>query len=213
MSTGRAGRHTPRHAAQRGRAKAAEPGQRAAKRAPHSVTREIVEWVVVLALAVALAYSVNTWVGGLVTVEGRSMEPTLYNAEKVLVGKVEYYFSKPERGEIVIIKYPDRADDIIKRVIATAGERVAVTGGSVYVDGRKLDEPYLADTIWMETPEQTVPEGTIFVMGDNRNDSHDSRAADVGPIPLNQVLGKAYWVVWPLGRFSKLTDYAGINAK
>jgi signal peptidase I len=202
-------RHVPKHAAKRGArggaaaARQPEPKQRA----PHSAGREIVEWIVVLGLAVALAYSINTWVGGLVTVKGDSMEPTLHTQERVIVGKVEYYFTKPKRGDIIIIKYPGRDEEIIKRVIATAGERVKVSGGSVYIDGRKLDEPYLGEPILQDFEETAVPEGAVFVMGDNRNNSHDSRYPDVGPIPLDQVLGRAYCVVWPLDKLSKLSAY------
>ena len=173
----------------------------------HSVGREIIEWAVTLALAVGLALCVHAWVGELITVEGPSMEPNLQAGEKVLVGKVEYYFAKPKRGDIVIIKFPDRTEDIIKRVIATEGEKISVSGGSVFIDGRKLGEPYVTEPIDGDFAEQTVPPGTIFVMGDNRNDSHDSRA--VGPIPLDKVLGRAYLIVWPIDNWAKLTVYLG----
>jgi signal peptidase I len=172
-----------------------------------SVGREIVEWVITLGLAVGLALSVHAWVGELITVEGPSMQPNLWAGEKVLIGKVEYYFAKPKRGDIVIVKFPDRTENIIKRVIATEGEKISVSGGYVYINGRKLDEPYILEPANRDSPEQTVPPGKIFVMGDNRNNSHDSR--DVGPILITDVLGRAYDIVWPLDKWAKLSGYTG----
>jgi signal peptidase I len=172
-----------------------------------SLKREIIEWTVTLALAVGLALAVHTWVGELITVVGPSMEPNLWTNEKVLVGKVEYYFSKPKRGDIVIVKFSDRTEDIIKRVIGTEGESVSVSGGKVYINGKELNEPYIPEPINQDFAEIVVPPGTIFVMGDNRNDSHDSR--DVGPIPLTDVLGRAYSIVWPTDKWAKLTGYTG----
>lgn len=172
-----------------------------------SAMREILEWAVTLALAAALALAVHTWVGGIITISGQSMEPGIQDNQKIVTGKLEYYFSRPKRGDIVIIRYPDRADNIIKRVIATAGEEVRISGGSVYIDDIKLSEPYLLEPIRADFEEQTVPEDTIFVMGDNRNHSNDSRI--VGPVPLSQVLGRAYCIIWPLGDMKKLTVYTG----
>jgi signal peptidase I len=182
-------------------------GRHAAEHAGRSASRELLEWVLTLGLAVGLALSIHTWVGELITVEGQSMEPTLLDHEKVLVGKVEYYFNGPKRGDIVIVKYPDRTDNIIKRVIATAGEKIAVSAGSVYINGKKLDEPYILEPIIGDFAETTVPQGTIFVMGDNRNDSLDSRIE--GPISLKVVLGRAYSVVWPVDKMKKISGYQG----
>lgn len=184
-------------------------GRHVAAHADRSAGREILEWVITLALAIGLALSIHAWVGELITVKGQSMEPTLLDGEKVLVGKVEYYFKSPKRGDVVIVKYPDRTDDIIKRVIATAGDKISISGGAVYIDGKKLEEPYLLEPMQGDFPEQTVPEGTIFVMGDNRNNSMDSRIDTVGPIPLKEVLGRAYDVVWPVDKLKNLSHYQG----
>jgi signal peptidase I len=182
---------------------------RGPKHAARSAGREILEWIITLAVAVGLALCVHAWVGELVTVSGESMEPTLWDGEKVLVGKVEYDIAKPKRGDIVIVKYPENDDNKIKRVIATAGEKISVSGGCVYIDGKKLDEPYILEAINYDMAELTVPEGTVFVMGDNRNDSRDSHFPEVGPIPLSQVRGRAYAVVLPMGKWRKLTGYSG----
>lgn len=175
-----------------------------------SLGREIIEWAITLGLAVGLALAVHAWVGELITVLGSSMEPNLWENEKVLVGKVEYYFAKPKRGDIVIVKFPDRREDIIKRVIATGGERIRVADGCVYINDQKLVEPYIQEPIFMDEPEITVPPDTVFVMGDNRNNSHDSR--HVGPVPLKDVLGRAYLIVWPADNWQKLTNYTGAIA-
>jgi signal peptidase I len=174
-----------------------------------NLIREIVEWAVVLGLAVGLAFGVRAWAGEIVTIDGPSMQPHLWAGERVLIGKVEYYFSKPKRGDIVLSKFPGADGDYIKRVIGLGGERIAIRGGSVYVDGEKLSEPYIAAPMNMDMEEVAVPDGCVFLMGDNRNDSHDSRYPDVGPIPLSQIEGRAYALVWPPGEWTKLTQYAG----
>lgn len=172
-----------------------------------SPTRDIIEWVICISLAVTLALAVHTWVGQIVTVDGPSMQNGLRTGEKVLVGKVEYYFGKPKRGDIVLARFPDSNQNFIKRVIAVGGERLAIKDGSVYINGKKLDEPYIPEPINADMDELTVPEGSVFLMGDNRNNSTDSRV--VGAIPLNMVEGRAYSLIWPLGNVMKLTTYAG----
>ncbi len=144
-------------------------------------------------------------------VSGESMETTLMNHERVLVEKVSYLFSEPQRGDIVIINFPGRTEHFVKRVIALGGETITIKNGYVYIDNVQLDETeYAGDwygkitrlirTEGSSNGSYTVPDGYIFVMGDNRNLSHDSRAEDVGPISLDDVIGKACAVVWPLDR-------------
>jgi signal peptidase I len=171
--------------------------------------RELIEWAIAIGLAVVLAVSVHTWVGQLVTVDGPSMQPALWTGEKVLIGKVEYYFNQPKRGDIVLARFPGSDQNFIKRVIALGGERILVNDGSVYINGKKLDEPYISEPIGYSMEELTVPEDCVFLMGDNRNNSTDSHKEYVGPIPLNMVEGRAYALVWPLGKMVKLTDYTG----
>jgi signal peptidase I len=173
----------------------------------NSLTREIIEWVVCICLAVILALAVHTWVGQIVTVDGPSMQPGLWTGEKVLMGKVEYWFSKPKRGDIVLARFPDSDQNFIKRVIATGGDLIAINNGAVYLNGKKLDEPYIPTAINADMQELKVPDDYVFVMGDNRNDSTDSRV--VGAIPLSMVEGRAYALVWPVGNAKKLTAYAG----
>lgn len=175
-----------------------------------SIGREIIEWAVVLGLAVGLAFGVRVWVGEIIVVDGPSMQPRLWKGELVITGKVEYYSNKPKRGDIVIARFPGSEGNYIKRIIGLGGEKIAVRGGSVYIDGKKLAEPYIAEpAILYDMDELAIPEDSVFLMGDNRNDSHDSHNEDIGPIPLSQIEGRAYALIWPPGEMSKLTEYTG----
>lgn len=142
-------------------------------------------------------------------VDGESMVSTLIDNERVFVEKVSYWFTEPKRGDIVIVHFPDRNERFVKRVIAVGGETVSIANGYVEVNGERIDESEYAGDWYGRinilincegsvNGSYTVPYGYIFVMGDNRNYSHDSRAADVGPIALDQVIGKAHFVIWPL---------------
>jgi signal peptidase I len=167
------------------------------------------EWIAWIGLAAALAVSVRVWVGQLVTVDGPSMQPALWTGEKVLIGKVEYYFAKPKRGDIVLARFPESDRNYIKRVIALGGERIRISGGYVYIDDKKLSEPYASEPTGYDMDELAVPEDCVFLLGDNRNDSTDSHNDFVGAIPLSRVEGRAYALLWPLGKIMKLTGYSG----
>ena len=174
----------------------------------NSAGREVLEWVISLAVAVGLALAVHAWVGQLVTVEGPSMNPGLWSNERVLVGRVEYYFRQPRLGDIVLTRFPNSSEHYIKRVIGVAGDHIAVTDGVLYLNGQPVQEPYLLDALMdMDFEELTVPEDSVFVMGDNRNNSEDSRI--VGPLPLSNIEGRAYTVVWPLSKWKQITAYDG----
>jgi signal peptidase I len=153
-------------------------------------------------------------------VEGTSMEPTLHTNQFLLVNKVAYLhfdinaparlftgnrslppkvvypFGKPAPGDIVVFEYPlDPSRDYIKRIIAVEGQRVAVRNGTVYVDGQPLHEPYIASRPAYTMPELLVPQGTVFVLGDNRNTSSDSH--QWGVLPVENIIGKAWLSYWP----------------
>lgn len=169
-------------------------------------------FVLYLLLVVIGALAIRQFVFEPTVVEGESMQNTLINGERVIVEKVSYWFSEPKRGDIVIVHFPDRGNVcFVKRVIAFAGETIEIKGKDVYINDEKLDEsdyawfnpklpPLPLSTKGSVNGRYTVPEGCIFVMGDNRCNSHDSRAADVGPIPLEHVLGKAQVVIWPFDK-------------
>ncbi|MBI3379995.1 signal peptidase I [Candidatus Gottesmanbacteria bacterium] len=137
-------------------------------------------------------------------IKGSSMEPNFYNNQYILTDKISYRLHEPSRGDVVIFKAPiDPDQDYIKRVIGLTGDKVKVQNGSVYVNGEKLKEDYLKDPTFMfpgsfmaDGVEITVPPGKLFVMGDNRPHSSDSRV--FGPIPLDTIIGRAFIRYWPI---------------
>ena len=137
-------------------------------------------------------------------IKGGSMEPTFNNNEYILTDKISYRFKEPKRGDVVIFKAPKNPDvDYIKRIIGLPGERIKIQNGAIYINGKKLSEPYIRDITSLtstqylqEGVETTVPEGYFFVMGDNRTGSMDSR--EFGPIAENVIIGHAILRYWPL---------------
>ncbi len=164
-----------------------------------TVKKEIKEWIKSIALAVALAIVIRMFFLEVFLVEGTSMFPTLEHQERLIVNKAVYHFREPERKEIVVFNYsPSR--DFIKRVAAQEGEEVELRNGRLYVDGRSLQEPYLKESTREDVGDYgpaVVPEGHLFVLGDNRSNSMDSRDEAVGFVSLEQVKGKAFFVFWP----------------
>lgn len=160
------------------------------------------EWLKSILVAVVLALVIRTFLLEVFLVQGESMLPTLQDRERLLVSKVQYYFREPEPGEIIVFKVsPER--DFIKRVIATAGDEVRVDFDGVYVNGVRLQENYVLEknNEKLFGPE-VVPEGYVFVMGDNRNNSMDSRS--IGYVKLEEIKGKAMFVFWPLSHMRLL---------
>lgn len=143
-------------------------------------------------------------------VDGPSMTPTLLNSQYILVNKADYYLHAPQRGDVIVFRYPrDPSRDFVKRVIGVPGDTVRITGsGVVSVDGVRLSEPYTNDLTNYYGPETwTLKAGQYFVLGDNRGDSSDSR--DWGPVPRTDIIGKAEFVYWPLPDAHVLHDYSG----
>ena len=161
---------------------------------------------VLISVAVVLCF---IYLGRVVTVSGSSMEPTLRNGDMLLLRSGA---GGVEQGDVVVLTREDFLDEpIVKRVIATEGQTVVIdyTEGSVTVDGERLKEPYVVEVMaqpYFSGPVETVtvPEGEIFVMGDNRNHSSDSRHPDLGTVDLRCVLGEAKAVLLPLGRMKTI---------
>ena len=166
---------------------------------------EIKDWVISILIAVVLAFFIRYFVVELYMVEGPSMRPTLVNGERLVVNKFIYRFKQPVRGEIIVFKFPsDPSRDFIKRVIAIPGDTIEIKDGRVFVNGQLLNETYILEKTRGSYPLATVPAGHIFVMGDNRNNSEDSRFADVGFVPYDLIKGKAVVVFWPLDQMKSL---------
>ena len=170
-----------------------------------SLGEEVKDWVVSILVAVVLAFLIREFVVELYIVDGPSMLPTLHSQERLVVNKFIYNFRDPEKGEILVFEYPrDRRRDFIKRVIATPGDTVEIQDGKVLVNDQLLSEDYILEKTRGNYPKSVVPQGTIFVMGDNRNNSEDSRFADVGFVPNQLIKGKAMLVFWPIDAFKSL---------
>ena len=168
-------------------------------------SKELKEWVISISAAIILALLIRTFIVELYVVDGPSMRPTLQHDERLVVNKFIYRVRGPIKGEILIFRYPrDPSRDFIKRVIATAGDTIEIKEGRVYVNDQLQREDYILEKTRTEYPKVTIPEGTIFVMGDNRNNSEDSRFSDVGFVPLDLIKGKAILIFWPSDEFKTL---------
>jgi signal peptidase I len=170
--------------------------------APRSNAKSILEWVGVIVGALLVALLIKTFLLQAFYIPSRSMEPTLRIGDRVLVNKLSYKVHDINRGDIVVFERPkdeppDAIKDLIKRVIGLPGETVSTQNGQVYIDGRPLDEPYLpAGTVTDNLPPTKVPDDEVFVMGDNRGDSRDSRY--FGPIDESLIVGRAFVRIWPV---------------
>jgi signal peptidase I len=165
--------------------------------------RAFFDWAIVVVVALTVALGVRTFVLAHFVVEGSSMATTLTSGDRVFVNKLSYRFGDPSRGDVVVLHEIRGTNerDLIKRVIALPGEEIEIRSCEVRIDGRLLIEPYLDPTV--VTPGNCggdfgplmIPEGSVFVMGDNRPGSQDSRA--LGPIDDDDIVGRAFVVFWP----------------
>lgn len=170
-----------------------------------SLGEEAKDWIISILIAVILAFFIRYFIVELYAVEGPSMRPTLLNGERLIVNKYIYRFNQPERGEIIVFRYPsDPSRDFIKRVIAVPGDTIEIKDGRVFLNGQLTNEPYILEKTRGSYPLATVPAGHVFVMGDNRNNSEDSRFKNVGFVSNELIKGKAVLVFWPVGEFKSL---------
>ena len=190
--------------------------------------KEIRSWVFIICLAFTLAFLVNSKAYAKVIVDGPSMEKTLYNKQQLIVDELSYNFTRPQRGDIitfylnenkgtivddlrryidkVFLNKDDEHERLVKRVIGVAGDKIDIKDGSVYVNGEKLKENYTNGATYLDpgdikTPI-TVGKNELFVLGDHRTDSSDSRV--FGTIKLSQVEGKAIFRVYPFDKMGKI---------
>ena len=154
----------------------------------------LVDILETLLLSVVLFFLINA-VSARIRIDGSSMEPNLHHGEFVIVSKLNYRFGEPERGDVVVFDFPHNlTQEYIKRVIGLPGDHVRIAEGDVYINGVLLSEPYLTIKPEYEGDWQ-VPEDTLFVLGDNRNNSSDSH--NWGNVPVENIVGEALLVYWP----------------
>lgn len=189
-----------------------EPQAPSDKEEKGSLKLDLFFWVQALAVALVCLILTFSLAGRVIRVVGSSMVPTLHEGDLMLLQSIGY---TSKQGDVVVLRKSSfMSDPIVKRVIAVGGQHVSIDydTNTVTVDGTVLDEPYILEV--MQDPnlhhfgtyqsEIDVPEGSIFVMGDNRNNSEDSRFADVGFVPFDLIKGKASLVFWPISQFKTL---------
>jgi signal peptidase I len=171
-----------------------------------SFARWLLEMLALLAIAVGAAWAITTFLVQPFVIPSTSMENTLLVGDRVLVSKFAYRSGSPRYGDVVVFTSPeDGTTDLIKRVIALAGQTVDIQDGRVIVDGRRLSEPYVNRDFpshYDADRPVRVPAGTVWVMGDNRANSKDSRY--IGPIATSDIRGKAFAIYWPPSRIGGL---------
>jgi signal peptidase I len=148
--------------------------------------------------AVAVVLAINLFLAQPRVVHGQSMEPNLHESQRVIVDLISYRVRPPQYGEIVVLDVPERkaGPPLIKRIIGLPGDTVEIQQGAVFVNGHKLEEPYLDQVTTGALPATIVPEEHVFVLGDNRQYSNDSRY--FGTVPFESILGRAWLSYWPL---------------
>jgi signal peptidase I len=163
------------------------------------------DWIISIGIALVLAMFIRWFIVELYVVDGPSMQPTLVTGERVVVNKFIYRFKPPQHGDVIVFIYPsDHSRDFIKRVIAVPGDTIEINDGRVFINDQLQNETFIKEKFSSIYPKTTVPPQSIFVMGDNRNNSEDSRYPDVGFVPYELIKGKAMVIFWPLGDMRSL---------
>ncbi len=158
-----------------------------------AMVREIAETVIP---AVLIALVIQLFLAQATRVYGQSMEPNLHTNQRLVVEKLSYRFHAPRRGDIVVLRLPNQGNELlIKRVIGLPGETVEIRQGVVYINGKPLDEPYVTYRSYETLAPRVIPPLNVFVLGDNRSASNDSRV--FGPVHRDNIVGRAWFSYWP----------------
>lgn len=165
---------------------------------------ELIEWAKTIAVAVVLAFVITQFIRPTI-VNGQSMYPTLDNSDYLIINRMAYKLGEPERGDIIVfstnLKQSNGENkDLVKRVIAVEGDHLKIEDSKVYVNGELIDEPYIHDNYTEGYEDITIPEGMMFTMGDNRENSKDSRMDDVGLVSEDDVMGKVLIRLFPFNK-------------
>ncbi len=176
------------------------------------ILKDILNTGIYLLIVLIVTYLVILYVGQRTEVSGDSMEPTLSNGDNLIVDKISYRFSDPERFDIIVFPFQYQKDTYyIKRIIGLPGETVQIDeDGSIFINGKLLNESYGrevidADKLGIAAEPITLGPDEYFVLGDNRNYSSDSRVAEVGNIKRDQIIGRAWMRIWPFDKFGFIT--------
>jgi signal peptidase I len=163
--------------------------------------------IIAIIAAVVIAFCLRTYVFEMTIVNGSSMVPTLQNGDRLFTSKISYIISEPRRGDIVVIDAPDRDDEYyIKRIVGLPNDQITLKDGLVYINNELYTEPYLTNVYTNGAVDMIIDSNSYFVMGDNRNESHDSRDTSVGTIGSEHVVGKAVFRVYPFEDIGSLYD-------
>lgn len=170
--------------------------------------KEIIEWIKTIVISVVIALIITTFIRPTL-VKGYSMYPTLNEYDYLIINKIPYMMHEPERGDIVVFKShltteDGKEKDLIKRVIGIPKDKIKITDGKVFVNGEKLNEPYINGDYTPGEIDIEVPENKIFAMGDNRENSLDSRDERVGPVEIDTVRGKVLVRLYPFNKIGKV---------
>lgn len=172
-----------------------------------NIIKEIIDMVVYIAIVVVLVFLIHNFVGQRTEVSGSSMENTLYHGDNLWIDSLTYQFKDPERFDIIIFPFQDSSTYYVKRIIGLPGETVYIDEeGQIFIDGELLEEDYgkeviRADMVGLAAEPITLGEDEYFVMGDNRNNSQDSRRIEVGNVKRSEIEGKVVLRIWPFSRF------------
>ena len=171
------------------------------------VKKEIFEWVKVFALAIVFAFIITQFIKPTL-VRGDSMYSTLEEGDYLIINRMSYKFKEPKRGDIIVfesdLQQEDGSKDLVKRVIGVSGDKVKIENSKVYVNGEELVEPYIHDEVTEGDIDTVVPENSVFVLGDNREISLDSRYDSVGFINDSDILGKVFVRLYPFNKIGLL---------
>ena len=172
-----------------------------------STAASILSWILYLLIVVILSFLCVTFVAQRTKVIGQSMYPFLNDGDQLIVDKISYRLRDPKRFDVVVFPYRyEQNKNYIKRIIGLPGETIQIIGGEVYINGDKLHDPYgeqigLMDYAGTAEEPYTLADDEYFVLGDNRNNSKDSRFGDVGPILKDELIGRAWLQIYPFSDF------------
>lgn len=170
---------------------------------------ELLEWIKTISISLVIAMGV-TFIVQPTIVSGQSMYPTLENNDYLFINKLAYKTEEPKRGDILVFKTElidsksNKKKNLVKRVIALPGEHIAIKDSEVYINGKLLNENYIKDISTSGDIDIVVPENEIFVMGDNRPYSRDSRSYEIGTVSINDIIGKVSMRVYPFDKLGNI---------